>query len=104
MVLGLADGKFPEVKDRCGKNRRGMAFANPVDQVIEKSDTAGRDHRDGHTVSHQPGQWQIKTLAGAVAIHRGQQYLAGTERHHLLCIFDRIDARGTGHRTFPRPP
>ena len=35
MVLGFSDGKFPEMKDRCGKNRRGMAFANPIDQVIE---------------------------------------------------------------------
>src|SRR5436190_24389800 len=69
-----------------------MTLADAVDEVVEVSDAAGRDYRYGDTVSDRPRQRQVKALAGAVAIHRRQQDLAGAERDHFLGVFDGVDA------------
>ena len=43
MGLGLTDGKGAEMKDRGGQNRAGMAFSDPLDEVIERAERVGDD-------------------------------------------------------------
>src|SRR6476661_6953601 len=71
-----------------------MAFANALHQMIEVADAAGGDHRDRDAIRDRPGERNVKTLPGAVPVHRGQQDLAGTERDDLPGIFDRVDPGG----------
>src|SRR5512138_158993 len=94
MLLGLAYGKFAEVEYRGGQYRGGVALADTVDEVVEIADPARGDDRYGNTVSDRLGQRQVEALPGTVTVHRGQQDLAGTERHHFLRVFDGIDPGG----------
>ena len=48
-------------------------------------------HGDWDAVGDRPGQGNVKTLLGAVAIHRSEQNFTGAERNHFLGIFDGID-------------
>src|SRR6476659_5661040 len=71
-----------------------MAFANALHQMIEVADAAGGDYRYRDAVRDRPGERNVKTLSGAVPVHRGQQDLAGAERDDLPGIFDSIDPGG----------
>jgi regulator of protease activity HflC (stomatin/prohibitin superfamily) len=90
--LGVAHGKFAEVKDRGRQHGAGMAVANAFDQMLEIADAAGGDHRHGHRIRHRAGERNIEALPCAVAIHRSKQDLSGPERHHLSRIVDGIEA------------
>src|SRR5665647_1500970 len=91
MVLGFTYGKFPEVEDRRRQHRGRMSLADAVHQMIEIADTARGDHRNMHAIRYRLGKRDIKTLPGAVAVHRGEQDFTGAERDHFLGIFDGID-------------
>ena len=43
VILGLADGEFPEVEDRRGQHTGGVTLADAIDEMIEIADAAGRD-------------------------------------------------------------
>src|ERR1700688_1322084 len=92
IVLGLAHGIFAEVEDRRRQHGAGMAVADAFDQVVEIADAARGDHRHGDRVGDGAGQRDVKALSGAVAIYRGEQYLAGAERDHLAGISAGVDA------------
>src|SRR5882672_12926929 len=94
MLLGLAYGKFAEVEYRGRQHRGGVALADAVDQMVEIADAAGGDDRYGDTVGDGLRQRQVEPLPGAVAVHRGQQDFAGTERYHFLRVFDGVDPGG----------
>src|SRR5215470_815088 len=91
MILGLPNGKFPEVEDRRRQHGGGVALADAVHEVVEISDAAGGDYRYGDTVGNGPRQRQVKALAGAVTVHRGEQNFTGAERDYFLGIFDGVD-------------
>src|SRR5882724_2417617 len=94
MILGLAYGKFAEMEYRGRQHRGGVTLADAVDEVVEIADAAGRDYRYGNTVGDRLRQRQVEPLPRAVPVHRGQQDFAGTERDHLLGIFDGVDPGG----------
>src|SRR4051812_9353653 len=91
MILGLPYGKFPEVEDRRCQHCGSMALADAVDQMIEVADASGGDHRNRDAVSDRAGEREVKTLPGAVAVHRGQQDFTGAERDYFLGVFDGVD-------------
>src|SRR4029078_6508721 len=68
-----------------------MTLADAGHQMVEISDPAGRNYRYGDTVGNGLGQRQVEALAGAVAVHAGQEDFAGAERDDLLRVFDGID-------------
>ncbi len=92
IVLGLPYGILAKVKDRCRQHRGGVAVADAFNQMIKVADPAGGDHRHGHRVCHGAGQCDVETLSRAIAVHGGEQNLAGAERDHLARIAERIDA------------
>ena len=64
----------------------------PATRVIERPDTPAGDHRDAGRVRHRPGQLQVVASLGAVAIHRGQEDLAGAAALGLLDPGEHVDA------------
>src|SRR5436309_10119345 len=64
--LRLADPKCPEVKDRGGEDRGGMAVANPFDEMIERPDPARGDDRHPHRIGDGAGQRDVEAGFGAV--------------------------------------
>src|SRR3954465_15215618 len=76
------------------QHRGGVALPDSIDQMVEIADAAGGDDRYRDTVGDGLRQRQVKSLPRAVAIHRGQQDFAGTERHHFLRVFEGVDPGG----------
>ena len=91
-TLGLSYGAFTIVKDRGREHRRGVAVAHPFHQMLEPADPAARDHRHRHRIGNRPGQFEVEAALRPVAVHGGEQDLAGAEGHHLAGIGDRLDA------------
>src|SRR5438477_306283 len=79
MVLGFTYGKFPEMENRCSQHRGRMPLPDAVHQMVQIAHATRGDHRDMDTVSNRLSERDVKTLSCAVAVHRGQQYLAGAE-------------------------
>ena len=90
--LGLANRVGAEMEDRGGEHRAGMAVANAFDQMVEGADAAAGDDRRAHGVGDGPGERDVVAGLGAVAVHRGQQDLAGAALDRLARERDRIDA------------
>ena len=57
--------------------------------MINAAGASGGDHRHLHGLDHRPGEGKVVARLGAIAVHGGEQDLAGAERHH---------APGPGHR------
>ena len=60
--------------------------------MIERADAARGDHRHRDRIGNRPRQFQVEADLGAVAVHRGEQDLARTKRHHFLRIGQNIYA------------
>ena len=45
-----------------------------------------------HGIGDRAGERDVEALLGAVAVHRGEQDLAGAERHDLARVVDRVEA------------
>src|SRR5438105_2595979 len=58
--LRLANAKCSEMKDRGGKDRSGMAVANPFNEMIEGADPARGDDRHPHRIGHGAGQGDVE--------------------------------------------
>ena len=69
-----------------------MAVANAFDQMIERADAAAGDDRHAHRIGDGAGQRDVVAGLGAVAVHRGEQDLAGAAFDHLPREFDGVDA------------
>src|SRR5262245_19243436 len=91
MVLHILNGKGAEMENARGEDGRGMTLAYPRDKMIERTDPAGRDDRNGHRIGDRTGQREVITVLGAVAIHRGQEDFARAEPCYLAGIVDRIE-------------
>ena len=81
--LRLGDGVLAEVEDAGGQHAGGAAVDDALDQVLQRADAAAGDHRHADRVGDRAGQLEVEALLGAVAVHRGQQDLAGAERRGL---------------------
>ena len=75
--LACGDGELAVVEDAGRQHRVGAADADAVGQVLERADAAGGDHRHRHRVAHRARQLEVEAALGAVAVHAGEQDLAG---------------------------
>src|SRR5260221_591876 len=89
--LRLGDAVKAEMEDRGGEHGGGVAVADAGDEVGERADAAGGDDGDRHRVRHRACQVDIEARFGAVAVHRGQQDLAGAERSHAARPDDGVE-------------
>ncbi len=69
----------PEVEDRGGEQPVGVADEGALDEMLEAADAPARDHRHAHRVRDAPGQLQVVAGLGPVAVHGGDEDLAGAE-------------------------
>ena len=84
VLLGFADGVGAEVEDGGGEHGAGVAVLHAIDEMVERADAARGDDRNGDGVGDGARQGEVEAGLGAVAIHGGEQDLAGAERHDLL--------------------
>src|SRR5205807_10662377 len=91
MCFGFADTEDAEVKDRGGEYRGGVTVTDAFDEVVEAADPARGDDRHPHRIGDRPGQRDVKAGFGAVAVHRGQQDLAGAVIDEPAGPFDRVE-------------
>src|SRR5690349_501142 len=92
MRLRLADAIGAEMEDRRRQHGGGVAVADALDEMVERADAARGDDRNGDGVGDGTGEGNVEARFGAVAIHRGQQDLAGAAGRHALRPGHRIDA------------
>ena len=59
--------------------------------MVEAADAAAGDHRDADGVGNGADELDVEALAGAVAVDRGQQDLAGTKSCHLCRKFHGVE-------------
>ncbi len=77
------------MKDRGRQRGIGMAgFAEHLDEVVGAARASGSNDRDANRIAHGPRELAIESLAGTVAVHRGEQNLARTA---LLGFFGPLD-------------
>ncbi len=92
--LRLGNGGFAVVKNRRRQNRRGMAFANAVDQMVKISHPAAGNDRDRQCVGDTPRKRQVKSLPRTIPIHGGQQNFTGAIIGHPLGPSDNLKSGG----------
>ena len=91
--LGLSYRIGTEVEDRGGEHGARMPLFDAVDEIVKRADATGRHHGYMHRIGDGAHQFEVETLLGAVAIHRGHQQFAGTAFDHAGGKFNGIDAR-----------
>src|SRR6185437_17094428 len=62
-----------------------------LDEMADLANPAARHHRQRHRGADLPQQVEIEALAGAVAIHAGEQDLAGPERRHATATGEHVE-------------
>ena len=84
IALALADGVFAVVEDGRGQGRAGVPFRETVVDVLRIADAAGGDDGYRYPIGDGPGEGQVVAVLGAVAVHAGEQDLAGAVLDHAL--------------------
>ena len=82
------------MKDARRQHGIGLALNHALGKMLERAHTAARNHRNRHRARHGAGERQVKSGLGAVAVHTGEQDLAGAATSRLLGPRHRVDARG----------
>src|SRR5207249_11488294 len=88
--LRLGDRVRPEVEDRRRQHRVGATLDEPLVEMLEGAGAARSDHRHRHGQRDRARELEIVTVLGSVAIHAGQEDLAGAAGHRLARPFDRV--------------
>ena len=82
------------MKDAGRQHGISLALDHALGKMFERAHAAARNHRNRHRARHGAGERQVKASLGAVAVHAGQQDLAGAAASRLLGPRHRVDARG----------
>ena len=93
-LLQLRNRVLGVVEDAGGQRGVGLAAREDVEEVLKGPGAAGRDHRDRYRRRDRGGQLAVESLAGAVAVDRRQQDLAGAARLRLARPLDRFPIGG----------
>src|SRR5882762_8814765 len=96
MGLRLADRVLTVVEERRDQGGARAARSETLEEMIEGARAAGRNHRDADAVDDRTRQLDVVAEAGAVAVHAGEEDLAGSRGLHFRRPADGID---TGRRT-----
>src|SRR5439155_1170623 len=79
------------MEDRCGEAGFGSGAREELDEVRRGARAPGRDDRDTPRVGDARGEPELEALLRAVAVHRGEEDLAGAARDTADRPFDRVD-------------
>ena len=81
------------MKDARRQHGVGFALDHTLGKMLERAHATTRDDGDWHRARHGTGECQVKAGLGAVAIHAGQQDLAGAATSRFLGPRHRVDTR-----------
>src|SRR5262249_7778990 len=79
-----------EMEDRRRQDGVGRSIDQPLPEMLERARAAGGDDGNGHGGGNGPRQLEIVPVLGAVAVHAGQEDLAGSQPRRLACPFHRV--------------
>ena len=82
------------MKDAGRQHGIGFALDHALGKMLERAHAAARNNGNRHRARHGTGECQVKAGLGAVAVHTGEQDLAGAATGRLLGPRHRIDTRG----------
>src|SRR3954463_3133086 len=83
-----------EMEDGGREHRACMAFTHTGHEVVEPADAAGCDHRHRHGVRNVAHQREVVARARPIAVHGGDEKLAGPERGDLAGELDGVEPGG----------
>ena len=81
------------MKDAGRQHGVGLALDYAFGKMLERAHAAARDDGNRHRTRHGAGERQVEARLGAVAVHAGEQDLAGAATSRLLGPRHRVDAR-----------
>ena len=88
--MRITDARLTKVEDRGGKDSAGMAKCCTFDEVVQPSNPAAGDNGHGYSISNRPDQRQVIAMARAIAIHAGDEQLAGAKGRQAERVGNRI--------------
>ena len=71
------------MEDRGAEHGVGVALGDRLGEVLERARPARGDHRNRDRLGHRARQLDVVAVVGAVAVHAGQQHLAGAQLDRL---------------------
>src|ERR1041385_1759751 len=83
------------MKKRCSQDRTRAARSQRVIKMLDSARAARSDHRNANGVRDRAREFDIVTVARAIAIHARQEYLASAEFFGAPRPFDRIKIHPT---------
>src|SRR5262249_20262766 len=92
VLARLADREVAEVEDAGSQDRVRAADRDALVRVLESARPARGDDRDRDRVGDGARERQVEAVAGAVAVHAGQQDLAGPQLGHARAPGDGVQA------------
>src|SRR5215472_1960059 len=81
----LADGELAVMEDRRREHCVGASEYHAVDEILQRSHAARRDHRNIDRFDNGTRELDVESRLGSVAIHAGKKNFAGAERGDLPC-------------------
>src|SRR5947209_16472533 len=102
-LLQIGHSVSPKMKNGGSQCRIRLACGKNLDEVLEVACSAGGDYRDRHLAGRCSDQLAIKSSAGSIAVHGGQQYLSCASIFRLMRPFNRLFTgwlAPTGHPNF----
>ena len=89
--LGFGNPEYPIMKNTGGEQARSTG-ARAFNEMAQFTHTAGCHNRQPRGGTHRCGQFKVKALLGAIAIHGGEQDFTRAECFNLLGPGDGINA------------
>src|ERR1700736_5014418 len=83
LLLESADRRDSEMEDRGGQSGIGAPEPKYLDEMFDGAGAPRSNHGDGDGSRDCTGHVAIETIASAIAVYRGEQYLPGSP---LLCL------------------
>src|SRR6059036_2200778 len=78
------------MEDGSGEDGVGRSIDKPLPEMLERAGATGGDDGNGHRSRDGPRQLEIVAILGAVAVHAGQEYLAGSQPRRLARPLHRV--------------
>ncbi len=92
-ALASATVCSPKWKIDAASTASASPSTTPSTRCCSVADAAAGDHRHRHGVAHGLRQAEVEAVAGAVAVHRREQDLAGAQLDHPRRPLDGVHAR-----------
>ena len=77
--MRIRNARLAEMEDRGGKDGAGVALDYAFDQMLQIANAAAGNNGDVYRIRDSPGEFEVVTIARAVAVHAGDEEFACAE-------------------------